>query len=128
MYLCDFHLAYYIILRHIIQIVHILVKCLPVVYYNTLQMPTKVLKFSHNEVEELKMSLQAILNKQARDALPRVSELINAATDFERNQMICATDWSILNSPIPLDTMTEIDLLILDSTLVETFHQKGWVK
>ncbi len=74
------------------------------------------------------MSLQAILNKQARDALPRVSELINAATDFERNQMICATDWSILNSPIPLDTMTEIDLLILDSTLVETFHQKGWVK
>ena len=78
------------------------------------------------------MNIQAQLNKEAIDMLPRTRTAIDLTWaqdhDFERGQMSFAAIQSILALTPCLDDMAEDEIEKTDSRMVESFKESGWLK
>lgn len=73
------------------------------------------------------MSLQSLLTKQAFEMLPKVLNAIEAANDFESNQMACYAERKINDSKIALVEMTNEQIDEFQNELLETFKFKEWL-
>lgn len=59
---------------------------------------------------------------------PKIAQYIDDASDFERNQMICAVEKTCINSHIALVEMTNEYKKRLENDLIENFKFKNWIK
>lgn len=78
------------------------------------------------------MNIQAQLNKEAIDMLPRTRTAIDLAWaqghDFKHSQMLFAATQSILALTPCLDDMVEDEIEETDCRIVESFKESGWLK
>lgn len=75
-----------------------------------------------------RMSIQATLDGQAINKLPKIAELIKAAAKFEANQMTNKTIRNCLNSRIAIDKMNDKELNDFQDDLITTFKYFNWLK
>lgn len=70
--------------------------------------------------------LQATLNNQAINKLPKIAELIKLAAKFEANQMTNRTMRELLSSEVALDNMNDEQLGEFQIDLINIFKHFGW--
>lgn len=72
--------------------------------------------------------VQSQFNNEALQSLTKVFELIENADGLERNQMAHVALREIMNSSVPIDSMSESQLDKFQNDLIERFEYNGWVK
>jgi hypothetical protein len=71
--------------------------------------------------------MQARMNQEAIDMLPRIKHVIALAEDFEACQMTQATLMSICNSVRSISEMSGAQIFIFEEMLLEQFKYKEWI-
>lgn len=74
------------------------------------------------------MTIQSQLDNESLKKLTQVSEVINNAEAFERNQMINAALRAMMNSTTAIDDMNDDQLKKFEADLIESFKFKEWIK
>lgn len=72
------------------------------------------------------MSIQAIFNENAIKAFPKLDRLISKAEVFEANQMKSYALREMINSKKRVSDMSEVELNVFQTDLIEVFSYKGW--
>lgn len=71
--------------------------------------------------------MQSQFNAHAINMLPVIKHEINAAKDFERDQMIHRTLEEINNLSKPLAEQNALERLIFQNELLDIFARKNWI-
>ena len=73
------------------------------------------------------MSLQAALNADSMDSIPRIKEIIANADTFEANQMEQKALREMMNSPVAIVNMSSEELDKFQTDLIEVFAYHDWI-
>jgi len=73
------------------------------------------------------MSIQAQLDNQAIDMLPKIKKAINSVNDFDSNQMRCYTIKCCLNTIPCLNDKTSDEIAEFQDGLLSHFIRQDWL-
>ncbi|MGO3422676.1 MAG: hypothetical protein ACTIMZ_09480 [Pseudoalteromonas distincta] len=73
------------------------------------------------------MSIQAALNADSMNSVPKISEIIAKAESFEANQMEQSTLRAMMNSPVAIVDMDNEQLEKFQTDSIEYFKHMGWL-
>ncbi len=73
------------------------------------------------------MSIQAALNADSMNSVPKIKEAIANADPFEANQMEQQTLSAMMNSPKPIINMSDDELEQFQTNLIALFKQHNWL-
>lgn len=73
------------------------------------------------------MSVQAALNADSMNSIPKVKEVISKADNFEANQMEQKAFTEMMNSPVAIVDMNSQQLEQFQDDLIEVFKFKNWL-
>lgn len=73
------------------------------------------------------MSIQAALNADSMNSVPKISEIIAKAESFEANQMEQSTLRAMMNSPVAIVDMDNEQLEKFQTDFIEYFKHMGWL-
>lgn len=70
------------------------------------------------------MSLQSALNTSALNCLPNVLILIAKSNDFQANQIVNFTLREMINAPVAISRMGDVELILFELDLIEKIIYK----
>lgn len=73
------------------------------------------------------MSIQAALNADSMNSVPKIKEVIANAESFEANQMEQKALSAMMNSTKPIVDMNNEELERFQTDLIDVFKHYGWI-
>jgi len=73
------------------------------------------------------MSIQAALNADSMNSVPKIKEVIANADSFEANQMEQKTLRAMMNSSKPVVDMNSEELDLFQTELLDVFKHNEWI-